>query len=170
MTDTFYGDKHQATLYAKYRPTYSSRIYSIIAGYCQTGNPSTDKLDLAVDVGCGSGQSTVPLCTLFKKVIGYDISDEQINCAPTDIDNLSFIVGPGEDLSFLEDNSVDLITVAQALHWFDLSLFYPEVKRVLKTGGVFAAYGYGSCFIKNSTAHEIFAKVFIFVYICDSFW
>lgn len=52
-----------------------------------------------------------------------------------------FRVSPAEQLPF-ENETVDLITTAQAVHWFDLSKFYPEVKRVLKTNGVLAIYGY----------------------------
>lgn len=153
MSIRLFEDKEHAALYSQYRPTYPDRIYLKIKEYYEQGRLKECNFQLAVDVGCGNGQSTLPLCKVFKQVIGCDVSSQQIASAPTNVANLSFRVGPGEDLSFLEDSSVDMITIAQALHWLDLNKFYPEVRRVLKPGGVFAAYGYGNNVLDNEEAH-----------------
>ena len=144
----FEGQEH-AKLYAKYRPTYPNGVFEEIVKYCKSGGEEKLHLGLAVDVGCGSGQSTRPLCRYFRHVIGTDVSEEQIKSAiaqtgDSESAKISFHNGPGEDLSFLKDSSVDLITIAQALHWLNPDLFYSEVRRVLKPNGVFAAYGYGN--------------------------
>ena len=144
----FEGQEH-AKLYAQYRPTYPDEMHEEIVEYCTSGDKTKLPLELAVDVGCGSGQSTRPLCRYFRHVIGSDVSQEQIKSAISQTDDsegakLSFHTGPGEDLSFIKDSSVDLLTIAQALHWLNLDTFYAEVMRVLKPGGVFAAYGYGN--------------------------
>ena len=57
-------------------------------------------------------------------------------------------MSPGETLN-VEDSSIDLLTVCQAVHWFDLDTFYKEVKRVLKPNGVLALYGYFTPIVKN---------------------
>jgi SAM-dependent methyltransferase len=77
----------------------------------------------------------------FKKVIATDASAEQITHASGPA-NVQFRVATAES-SGLEDGSVNLITVAQAAHWFDLPAFYAEARRVLKTRGVIALWGYG---------------------------
>ena len=144
----FEGQEH-AKLYAQFRPTYPNGMYEEIVEYCTSGDKNRLPLELAVDVGCGSGQSTRPLCRYFRHVIGSDVSEEQIKSAisqtaDSESAEVSFHTGPGEDLHFVKDSSVDLITIAQALHWLNLDLFYAEVKRVLKPNGVCAAYGYGN--------------------------
>ncbi|KAK3603291.1 hypothetical protein CHS0354_007620 [Potamilus streckersoni] len=144
MAHRYFEKSSHTEAYALYRPTYPESVYDAILKYCYESSGLREaELELAVDVGCGSGQSTLPLGKYFKKVIGVDISQEQIKHAPQNISNISFQVGQSEDLNFLKNDTVDLITVAQALHWMDLDKFYPEVERTLKPGGVFVAYGYG---------------------------
>jgi len=102
--------------------------------------------DLAVDVGCGSGQSTRVLSPYFERVVGIDVSSAQIANASKNTQNSSntnFVVGPGDSKLPFEDKSVDLVTCCQAIHWFDISKFYQEVDRVLKPQkGVLAVIGY----------------------------
>lgn len=69
-TETLFTDSQQAECYAKFRPQYTDKIFQRIIDYCKTG--SSD-FDLAVDVGCGSGQSTVPLAKYFRKVFNVAI-------------------------------------------------------------------------------------------------
>ena len=141
-----------ADAYVKYRPTYGPDVYDTIVKFCK----ETESCDfsLAVDVGCGSGQSTLPLTKHFHKVIGLDVSEAQIARAPKHFPNLSFRVGPAEDLSFMESGCVDLVTVAQAMHWMDVKLLFPEVERVLKPGGAFVVYGYGLTSVDEPKAEE----------------
>ena len=92
----------------------------------------------------------------FEKINGIDVSAEQIRHAPTGNDRVRFSVGSADNLEF-EDASMDLVTIAMALHWVDRDRFYSEVKRVLKPGGVLAAFGYNYLKVKldNETANDI---------------
>ncbi|XP_052800210.1 putative methyltransferase DDB_G0268948 [Mya arenaria] len=155
MSIRLFEDKYHAELYARFRPTYSSAVYETIFQFYEDSKSSKLNYDLAVDVGCGNGQSSKPLCSKFRRVIGYDVSEEQVKSARNDVDNLTFRVGPGEDLRFLENNSVDLVTIAQALHWLDRDVFYQEVERVLKPGGVFGGYGYGNNVLDDGVANQL---------------
>lgn len=99
---------------------------------------------LALDVGCGSGQFTRLLTPHFTRVVATDVSEAQVRQARdklADCDNLEVTGGSGEHIE-LEDGSVDLVSVCQALHWMDVPRFYTEVDRVLKPGGVLAVVGY----------------------------
>ncbi|KAL8591896.1 hypothetical protein ACOMHN_044392 [Nucella lapillus] len=129
-----------ANYYAKYRPTYGPQVSEAIINFCKENESC--KLSIALDVGCGSGQSTLPLINHFQKVIGMDISEAQISRAPADIPNLKFFTGSEEELWCVDSGSVDLVTVATGLHWLDLDKFYPEVERVLSPGGALVAYSY----------------------------
>ncbi|KAL1431438.1 hypothetical protein MTO96_014285 [Rhipicephalus appendiculatus] len=99
-------------------------------------------LNLAVDVGCGPGTSTTILAPYFKEVHGYDISEAQINEAKAlKLGNVSFSVSPAETINE-KDESVQLVMVMQAVHYFDLDAFYKEVTRVLVPNGVLALCSY----------------------------
>ena len=106
------------------------------------------------------GQSTRGLLKYFKRAQGVDVSQAQISKAPKDDPRLAFRVGGAEDLSFEESGVVDLLTVAQAIHWVDLDKFYPEVKRVLKTNGVLAIYGYGNVSLDNPAASALVTEFY----------
>lgn len=92
---------------------------------------------LAVDVGCGTGQLTRVLAPFFNRVIGVDVSQAQITVAKefTSEGNIEYKLSPAEDLPFLASESVDLLSVATALHYFDRQSFLTEVERILKPGG-----------------------------------
>jgi SAM-dependent methyltransferase len=122
-----------AESYKAFRPSYPEEMFAWLAGLA----PGRD---LAWDCGAGSGQATVPLAAHFTHVLGTDISAAQLASAPSHA-NVEYRVTPDE-ASGLADHSVDLITVAQALHWFDLPKFYSEAKRVLKPHGIIAVWGY----------------------------
>ena len=129
--------------YASSRPTYPSSLFEFLVELVQYRN-------LAWDCATGNGQVAVFLSEYFEQVIASDASKEQIeNAQPRN--NIRYEVFPAERTT-LANNSVDLITIAQALHWFDLDEFYKEAKRVLKKndngrgsggGGVIAAWAYG---------------------------
>jgi len=121
-----------AEQYKQFRPTYPASLYQFIYSQVET-------FDRVWDCGTGNGQAARVLASSFKKVLATDISVEQINNAYK-TENILYSVG-GEQTSFA-DQSIDLITVAQALHWFDLEKFYQEVKRVAKPKGVLAVWGY----------------------------
>jgi len=123
----------QSRQYAQYRPRYPDALY----GYLASIAPGSS---LVWDCGSGNGQAAVGLAQYFDKVYATDASDEQIANAYTH-DKVEYHVESAEQVG-LESGSVDLVTVAQAVHWFDLVKFYKEVKRVLKPDGVLALWTY----------------------------
>nr|WP_295815058.1 class I SAM-dependent methyltransferase [uncultured Nitratireductor sp.] len=120
--------------YATFRPDYPAAISTFLAGI----EPDTD---VAVDVGCGSGQLTRKLADHFRKVIGVDPSAEQLAHAVRD-ERTEYLCAPAESLP-LADGSASLFAAAQAAHWFDLPKFYAEVRRVGRRGSVVALISYG---------------------------
>ena len=120
--------------YAAFRPDYPAELYAWLAGLC------TERA-LAWDCATGSGQAALGLAQHFRRVVATDASAEQIRHAVPHA-GIDYRVAPAE-ASGLADASVDLVTVAQAAHWFDLPRFHAEVKRVLKPGGVLVLWGYG---------------------------
>jgi SAM-dependent methyltransferase len=122
-----------ATDYAKYRPTYPAALFGYLAKL-------VPERELAWDCGTGNGQAGLSLTPHFAKVIATDPSAKQIAHA-TPHAKIEYRVAPAERTD-LAPHSVDLITVAQALHWFDFEKFYAEVARVLKPHGVLAVWCY----------------------------
>lgn len=120
--------------YAAYRPDYPAALYRWLAGQCAAH-------DTAWDCATGSGQAARGLTAHFRRVVATDASAEQIRHAVPH-HGIDYRVAPAE-ASGLPGAGVDLVTVAQAAHWFDLPRFYAEVARVLKPGGVIALWGYG---------------------------
>jgi ubiquinone/menaquinone biosynthesis C-methylase UbiE len=102
-----------------------------------------ERHDLAWDCGAGSGQATLDLAARFARVVATDVSSAQIGAAAPH-PRVEYRVAPAE-ASGLDDHSVDLVAVAQALHWFDLPRFFAEADRVLAPAGVLAAWSYGPC-------------------------
>jgi SAM-dependent methyltransferase len=120
--------------YSAYRPTYPRALVDCLAGLCQTA-------ECALDVGCGTGQLSVLLGRRFSRVVATDASAQQIEQAEAH-ERVRYRVAPAER-SGLPDGSVDLITAAQAAHWFDLPAFYGEARRIGKPGAVLALITYG---------------------------
>ena len=124
----------QASTYQKFRPQYPEELFTYLAG-------TVGAHDRVWDCGTGNGQAARALAKHFKSVIATDASQGQIDSAVAH-PSVEYRVAPAEG-SGLPAASVDLITVAQALHWFDLDPFYAEVNRVLKPGGRIAVWCYG---------------------------
>lgn len=122
-----------ATDYAAFRPTYPPELFAWVAGL-----PAERRL--AWDCATGSGQAAVALAEHFPRVAATDASAAQIAHAVPH-PRVEYGVAPAE-ASGLADGSVDLVTVAQALHWFDFDRFYAEVRRVLAPGGALAVWSY----------------------------
>lgn len=159
----FESAKH-ALAYAKYRPTYGKNIIDALVTFCQEG---PNRLGLAIDVGCGSGQSTRILSEYFDRVIGIDVSAEQINQIKNEEQsNISYKVATGEELSFQKENSTDLVTSAQSFHWLNHADFFEEVDRVLRPGGHLVIYGYGHCMLDDIAAQRCLDKVMFACRIC----
>jgi ubiquinone/menaquinone biosynthesis C-methylase UbiE len=119
--------------YAKFRPGYPAALFDWIAA-------QTRGHDLVWDCGCGNGQASAPLAERYAYVIGTDLSSQQVAQAKPH-PRIEYRVAPAEE-SGLADASADLVTIAQALHWFDFDRFYAEVRRVLKPGGAIVAWTY----------------------------
>jgi SAM-dependent methyltransferase len=139
-----------ATSYAAFRPTYPAAFVKSIADRCPVR-------ELAWDAGTGNGQAAVLLADSFEKVIATDASAEQIAHAKPH-PRVTYRVARERD-SGLDSECVDLVTVAQALHWFDLPAFYAEVKRVLKPTGLLAVWCYGLVKLNddvNSTVQDFY--------------
>ena len=122
-----------AAQYANARPEYPRALFDWIASL-------VDARTLAWEPGCGSGQASRDLSTVFDRVHATDPSASQIAQASGPA-NVSFSVEPGESCS-LPEASVEAVCIAQALHWFDLPRFFGECARVLKPSGLLIAWGY----------------------------
>lgn len=123
-----------ASAYARFRPTYPPALVEFLATSAVT--PGT-----VWDVGCGSGQLSIPLAEAFEQVVATDASQAQIDQASPH-PKIEYRVARAED-SGLPSCSVDLVVAAQAAHWFDLPAFYSEVRRVARPDAVIALVTYG---------------------------
>lgn len=132
--------------YAASRPGYPQALFDWLSGLCP-------EHDLAWDVGAGTGQATSALSCRFAQVLATDSSGVQLALAPV-TGNVEYRVAPAH-ASGLPPECVDLVTVAQALHWFDLPSFYGEVRRVLKPAGVVAVWTYGVLSVEGEPVNDL---------------
>jgi SAM-dependent methyltransferase len=130
----------QAADYAIFRPSYPPELFDYLGSVA----PSHE---LAWDCGTGNGQAAVGLASVFDRVIATDASKKQISNAQPH-EGVEYRVAPAEN-SGIRSGTLDLIMVAQALHWFDLDRFYGEAQRVLKPDGVLAASAYNLLHIEG---------------------
>lgn len=126
-----FSDK--SDLYASARPSYPDALFRYVASIA----PHSLR---AWDCGTGNGQAAVGLARYFKEVYASDPSDQQIAHAES-CDNVVYSVQPAESVDY-PDDAFDAVCVSQALHWFDMSAFFAEAKRVLKPDGVLVVWGY----------------------------
>lgn len=147
MKDRFSGN---APEYAKYRPKYPAAAYRFIESLVQQKN-------LAWDCATGTGQVALELANAFDKVEATDISREQLSQAPK-TPNINYSRQSAENADFPDDH-FDLITVGQAIHWFDIHRFYPTAKRCLKPGGILAVMGYG-LFESNKETNDLITYLY----------
>lgn len=119
--------------YARFRPRYPHALFTYLASVA----PGQRRV---WDCATGNGQAAVGLAAFFDEVIASDVSAAQLAQAEHR-DNVRYVEAPAHRID-VESQSVDLVTVAQALHWLDLPSFYDEVRRVARPGGVLAAWCY----------------------------
>lgn len=128
--------------YHSARPRYPQCLYNAVFQYQAQ---SSNTRDIAIDIACGTGEATIPLAEAFGKVIGIDSSAVMIESARKAHPEIRFEVSSAETFRSalsLSDHSLDLITIAEAIHWFDLDLFYKECHRALKPNSTLAFWGY----------------------------
>ncbi len=124
----------QADQYTQFRPRYPAALFQYLASL-------PNRRDRAWDCGTGNGQAAVDLAEYFAEVVATDPSSSQIAHAEQH-PKVQYWVASAEECT-LSENSVDLVTVAQALHWFDRDRFYQQLRRVGRGGSVLAAWSYG---------------------------
>jgi ubiquinone/menaquinone biosynthesis C-methylase UbiE len=147
MSSTFHDHfSNVASRYADFRPRYPAALFDYVASL-------VPRRSMVWDCAAGNGQATVDLAERFDGVVATDASREQIASAKPH-PRIDYRVAPA-DQSGLTDESVGLITVAQALHWFDLERFYAEAKRVLRPGGVLAVWAYGVNEVEGDTLNRL---------------
>lgn len=154
--DHFSGYAHQ---YSSARPTYPDNLFKYLSTLVKGR-------ELVWDCATGNGQAAVKLAPYFETVIATDASKTQLAEAPP-CANIKYRVATAE-ASGLDSHSVDLITVAQALHWFDFDKFYAEAKRVLKPNGIIAVWCY-VLFHTDNTAFNAVLNTF-YTEIVSTYW
>jgi len=149
--------KHSAE-YAIARPGYPPELFNYLSDLCS-------EHELAWDCATGNGQAAQSLVKYFASVIATDGSEGQIAAAKP-LANIEYRVATAEQADLLA-GSVDLITVAQALHWFSMGEFFENCDRVLKPGGVLAVWSYGMCFISSEVDQIINS---LYAETLDEYW
>ena len=122
----FFAYRTAAERYAKYRPYFHPLVIEKVQAYLHLQRP----LSFAVDVGCGSGQSTIALKQIADLVVGADISAEMLDFAERN-PGIQYIQAAAEELA-IRCNSSDLLTTSLAYHWFNQERFLSEAQRTLK--------------------------------------
>lgn len=140
-----------AGAYAEFRPRYPDGLFDWLAR-------AAPGRRLAWDCATGSGQAAVPLARHFESVVATDASADQVAAATPD-PRVRYRVAPAEQ-SGLASGSADLVTVAQALHWFDRPAFYREAARVLREEGLLAVWTYGHPRLDDSAADAVFQEFY----------
>ncbi|TGO31258.1 hypothetical protein BPAE_0001g01560 [Botrytis paeoniae] len=140
----------QAAKYAAHRLSYPSKLYeTVIRHHEKTGG----QFNLVLDLGCGPGNATRDIAGYFEEAIGCDAGEAMIGAArelggkTKSEKDIVWVVGSGEEFTGLEEvkeGTVDLITVAMAVHWFDMDKFWAQVAKALKPGGTVALWTRGS--------------------------
>ncbi len=133
----FFANPTAAERYAKGRPFFHAlAIEKIRAACCEHG-----RIGLALDVGCGTGQSTFALLEVADEIVGVDSSAEMLSHTRQH-GRIRFVEADAEQIPFA-DSTFELITVALAIHWFDQAKFFREAKRLLQRGGWLVIYNDG---------------------------
>ena len=138
----------RAAGYAAYRPSYPPALFSYLARLAPARRA-------AWDCATGNGQAALGLADHFARILATDASAAQLAHALPH-ERVTYREARAES-SGLPAESVDLVTVAQALHWLDLDPFFAEAKRVLVPGGVIAAWSYGSASPDAASLGEVFS-------------
>lgn len=156
MKDNF---SSHASSYARFRPVYPQQLFDFLI-------PLVSQKDTAWDCGCGNGQVASALSAYFKQVEATDISQKQMDHAVKK-ENIFYREAPAEN-TLIPSGSVNLITVAQAIHWFNFEAFYSEARRVAAPGALLAIWCYNLLKV-NSAADLLIDNLYADV-LGDKYW
>ncbi len=134
----------RSALYATFRPDYPASLFTLLARL-------TPSHRVALDCGTGNGQAAIGLADHFERVVATDESTQQLAHAIPNA-RIEYRLAPADE-SGLPDASVDLVTAAQALHWFEIAAFFEEATRVLVPDGAIAIWGYGDPTLDTASLH-----------------
>ena len=150
---------NKADNYAKGRPDYPVAVVDFI-------KTLIDEQPIIADIGAGTGKFTKLIADLGYQVFAVEPNQDmfnQLQITVADVPNAKTVLATSEATT-LADQSIDIITVAQALHWFDLEKFKVECQRILKPNGwVVAMYNNGVDARNNQAQHRIDATKDFFV-------
>ena len=144
--------------YAKFRPHYPSDLFDYL-------NSVIPYKKIAWDCATGNGQIAYELVKTFDLVLATDISQSQLDHA-LKAPNLKYSLQPAENTNF-DNHMFDLITVGQAIHWFDFGQFYREVRRTAKKSAAICVVGYGRLEI-SKPVDQIISK--FYTNIIGQYW
>lgn len=130
----YFGPESAAERYARGRPFFHSLIIDRVAEFLSSARP----VGRALDVGCGTGLSSIALKRLAARVVGVDASPAMVAHAPR-AEGISYVVARAERLPFAA-GAFELLTLSQVFHWLDPAAFFAEARRVLRAGGFVVAY------------------------------
>jgi len=161
VSDAFQKKDHfsdNSNNYNRYRPGYPAELFEYLSSL-------TTEHQCAWDCATGSGQAAVQQARFFDRVIATDASENQVNHAISG-KNIGYVVSYAEQPPF-KPESFDLITVAQALHWFDIPTFLNLVKSILKPEGILALWSYNLLSVSPQLDEIIY---YLYGEILDDYW
>jgi SAM-dependent methyltransferase len=151
--------------YAAYRPEYPQELIDMIVAEVDAAKQPKEVL---LDLGSGTGQAFIPLAPQFHIAVANDISDTQIEACRKAVgarlskevlEHCHFAVGTAESFTLPTGvDGVDLITIAQAMHWFDMDVFAKELQRKVKPGGFVASWLYETARLDPAPCDEILSQ------------
>ena len=146
----YFAHQSAAKRYTSARPYFHPLVIHKIGSFLNLQGP----LQSALDIGCGTGQSTTALKRIAREVVGTDSSQEMLNEAQHD-PHIRYLCASAEQIP-LPDASFDLITVALAFHWFDRPRFLIEANRLLRSSGWLVLYsnGFTGTMVENSAFED----------------
>lgn len=152
---TFAKSLYSGSKYLNFRPAYPQSFFDHIEKY-------TGHVGLAVDVGCGPGTATAEIAKFADKVVGLEPGSSMVETAQKQNPgpNIEYVQGTDDELTrVFEEDTVDLVTVAQAIHWFKFPKFWQEAHRILKPNGKLVFWGYVDCHVVgHPKARELLLK------------
>ncbi|KAI9755880.1 MAG: hypothetical protein M4579_004093 [Chaenotheca gracillima] len=132
---------YSASSYAAFRPSYPEKLYKTLVSYHK--GPS----NLCIDLGCGHGVVSRALAGHFTTVLGTDpsavmIAQARSSTPSSSYPNVTYVEAAAESLPMVSSGTVDMVVAGQAAHWFNYPRLFPELARVVRSGGTLAFWGY----------------------------